>query len=309
MSEPAKAPPSPEKLIGQLKKLLNVIPVPEGAPDGSPDYFSGYSRGDRVSPNRQRMFGGQVIAQALMAATRTVDEAKSPHSLHAYFMRAGNDDLPIHFQVRRDFDGRSFSTRRVIALQNEKPILNLAASFHIHEPGFTHQFDMPDVPPPEDLAPETEHFAKMAKYMPPAIAKHMARPRPLEFRPVEFRPPVKPEKRPPYAQTWFRAVSDVGEDTNMQTAILAFASDMALLGTCTLPHGVSWGEPNFVSASLDHSVWFHEPVKMDEWLLYSTDSPWSGHARGFNRGSIYSRDGKLVASVAQEGLVRVTGAD
>lgn len=300
---------TPEQLVNGLKKLIDVVHEPDASPDGSPDYFRGRHRADRISPNRQRVFGGQVIAQGLMAAIRTVDDGKTPHSLHAYFMRPGNDDLPIHYQVRRDFDGRSFSTRRVVAWQNDKPILNMATSFHIHEPGFSHQFDMPDVPRPEDLKPEAEHMAELSKILPEKMLKHITRPRPVEFRPVDFRPPIKPEKRPPYSQTWIRAAAEVGDDPNMQACILAFATDMALLGTCTLPHGVSWMDRNFMSASLDHAIWFHEPVKMDDWHLYATDSPWSGHARGFNRGSIYSSDGKLVASVAQEGLVRVTERD
>ena len=284
----------PEKLVSRLVKLLDVEAL-EG------DLF----RGMRLPGGQGRVFGGQVIAQALMAASRTVDADRSAHSLHAYFMRPGDEELPIEYQVQRDYQGRSFTTRRVVATQAGQPILNLSASFQTFEEGLAHQSTMPDVPPPEDLLSDADHVRAAGSGVPERIARFLTRPRAIETRPVTRRSPFEPVKREPLQYSWFRAVAPASDDPVMQRAILAYASDMALLSTCTLPHGVNWLTQKLQSASLDHSLWIHEPFRIDDWLLYATDSPWAGHGRGFNRGQIFSRDGRLVASTAQEGLIRL----
>lgn len=284
----------PEKLVSRLVKLLDVEPL-------EADLY----RGMRLPGGQGRVFGGQVIAQALMAASRTVAPDRAAHSLHAYFMRPGDEDLPIEYHVQRDYEGRSFTTRRVTATQAGKPILNLAASFQIAEEGLAHQSPMPDVPPPEDLLTDAEHLRQSGADAPAGIVRFLSRPRAIEMRPVTHRWPFSPVKRPPLQHSWFRAVAPVPDDPATQRAILAYASDMALLSTCTLPHGVNWMTAGLQGASLDHSLWIHEPFQLDDWLLYATDSPWAGHARGLNRGQIFSRDGRLVASTAQEGLIRL----
>ena len=293
-TEQTKPAPSPESLIERLKTLLDVEELDR-------DLY----RGTRQPGGQGRVFGGQVIAQALMAATRSTEAHQVAHSLHAYFMRPGDEALPIVYRVVRDHDGRSFSTRRVIAMQRGVPILNLAASFQALEPGLAHQAAMPDVPLPESLIDEAELMARYRDQIPQRIAASVLRPRPIQIRRVESGSPLQTVKGPPLAHVWFRAAAPVGDDRAMHRAILAYASDMALLGTCMRPHGISWITHDVLTASLDHALWLHEDVAVDDWLLYVTDSPWSGHARGFTRGQIFSRDGRLVASTAQEGLVRL----
>lgn len=262
-------------------------------------------RGARMPGGVGRVFGGQVIAQALQAAQRSA-EGKSAHSLHAYFMRAGDEQRPIIYRVVRDFDGKSFATRRVIAMQGGQPILNMAASFQVEEEGLRHQDAMPDVPPPEDLKSDAELRAEIADDVPEKFQRFFRdRQSPIDLRPVLPRNWFEPVKGPPAQQVWFRLTAPIGDDPALHRAVLSYASDMSLLGTCTLPHAVNWTTQNLQSASLDHAVWLHEPFRADEWLLYVTDSPWAGHARGFNRGKIFSRDGRLVASCAQEGLIRL----
>ena len=262
-------------------------------------------RGRRSTGGVGRVFGGQVIAQALQAVQRAVEPPKVAHSLHAYFMRAGDEEHPIIYRVVRDFDGRSFSTRRVIAMQRGRPILNLAASFQLPEEGMAHQDAMPDVPPPEELPTEAERRAAVAVELPEDKRRHLLRERPIEQRPVHPRSWTDPQPAAPFQATWFRAAAPLPDDPAVHRAILAWASDTSLLGTCLRPHAADWTTPGLQSASLDHALWLHEPCRADEWLLYATDSPWAGHARGFNRGSIFARDGRLVASVAQEGLIRL----
>jgi acyl-CoA thioesterase II len=262
-------------------------------------------RGRRNPGGKGRVFGGQVIAQALMSAVGSVDPERVAHSLHAYFMRPGDEDFPIIYRVERDYDGGSFSNRRVIASQRGKPILNMICSFQRREKGLSHQAQMPTVPDPETLVSEAEHIRKYQDKLDPRLFKFLTRDRPIEIRPVEPWSHIDPEKRDPARNIWFRARGDIGEDQLMHRAVLAFASDMALLSTCMQPHGVSWLSHNMQTASLDHAVWFHDDVRMDDWLLYTTDSPWSGSARGFNRGQLFTRDGRLVASTAQEGLIRL----
>ena len=262
-------------------------------------------RGKRQPGGVGRVFGGQVIAQALQAAQRSTEAPKAAHSLHAYFMRPGSEDHPIVFRVVRDFEGRSFATRRVIAMQKGQPILNMAASFQTPEEGLHHQDAMPDVPQPEALTSDHDLRVEAAGSIPDTFRRHLLRARPIEIRPVNPRSWLNPEVREPFQASWFRLCAPIGEDPAMHRAILAYASDMTLLGTCTLPHGVNWLTRDLQTASLDHALWLHEDFRADDWLLYATDSPWAGHARGFNRGSIFARDGRLVASVAQEGLIRM----
>lgn len=264
-------------------------------------------RGARLPGGSGRVFGGQVIAQALQSAQRSVEGGKTAHSLHAYFMRPGNEDYPIIYRVVRDFEGRSFATRRIIAMQRGKPILNMAASFQLPEDGAHHQHAMPEVPPPEALKSEQELRRAVIDQIPEAARAFFLRRRPIEIRPVTPRAWRDPVKTEPVYRSWFRAIAPLPDDPALHRAVIAYASDMALLGTAMLPHGINWMTPGLQSASLDHAIWLHESARADDWLLYATDSPWSGHARGFNRGYIFARDGRLVASTAQEGLIRVRG--
>lgn len=286
--------PTAEELAQGLVRLLDVEEL-------DVDLY----RGRRNPGGRGRVFGGQVIAQALMSAVGSVDPERVAHSLHAYFMRPGDEDFPIIYRVERDYDGGSFSNRRVIAMQRGKPILNMTCSFQRRETGLSHQAPMPDVPPPDELPSETELAQDYKDKVPEEVFKFLTRARPIELRPVERWSHVDPQKRDPVRHIWIRASASIGEDQLMHRAVLAFASDMALLSTCMQPHGVSWMNRKMQTASLDHAVWFHEDVRMDDWLLYATDSPWSGAARGFNRGSLFTREGKLVASTVQEGLIRL----
>ncbi len=290
----ARAPVTPESTVRGLVDLLDVEEL-------DADLY----RGSQPPSGRGRVFGGQVIAQALMAATRSTEAGRVAHSLHAYFMRPGDETIPIIYRVERDFDGRSFATRRIIAIQNGKPILNMAASFHVPEKGMSHQAQMPDVPPPDGLPTEVALMERHKDSLPEGMVRFLSRPRPIETRPVGDYVPFAPTKRDPVQHRWFRAAAPLADDPLMHRAILAYASDMALLGTSLLPHGVTWITHNLQSASLDHALWFHDDFRADEWLLYTTDSPWAGGARGFNRGMIFTADGRLVASTAQEGLVRL----
>jgi acyl-CoA thioesterase-2 len=283
---------TPAALVADLVDLLDVVAV-------DVDLF----RGRRSTGGVGRVFGGQVVAQALQAAQRTV-AGRAAHSLHAYFMRPGSEAVPIDYRVTRDFDGASFATRRVVAWQDEQPILTLTASFQRDEAGFHHQSAMPDVPAPELLRSEREWRIEQRDTIPERWRESLLRERPIEFRPVAPRRWTDPVPRAPVQHSWFRAVAPLGDDAAIHRAILAYASDTALLSTSMLPHGVSWTTPGMQTASLDHALWLHAPVRADEWLLYAADSPWSGSGRGFNRGAIYARDGRLVASVAQEGLIR-----
>lgn len=286
--------PTPAELAQKLVDLLDVEQL-------DTDLF----RGRRGDDGFGRVFGGQVIAQALQAAQRSVDEPKAAHSLHAYFMRPGSEDHPIIYRVVRDFDGKSFATRRVIASQRGAPILSMSCSLQLEEEGLSHQDRMPDVPPPEDLRSDRELRLEYIDRIPERLRANFARPRMIEIRPTEPRNWLTPVKKEPRQASWFRAVAPVGDDPALHRAILAYASDMSLLGTAALAHGVNWIMNKLQTASLDHSVWLHEPFRADDWLLYVCDSPWAGHARGFNRGKVFARDGRLVASTAQEGLMRL----
>ncbi|MFC3713559.1 acyl-CoA thioesterase II [Sphingoaurantiacus capsulatus] len=262
-------------------------------------------RGPKTDEPWRRVYGGQVIGQALVAAARTVEGERPAHSLHAYFIRPGDPAIPIVYEVSRDRDGQSFTTRRVVAIQHGRPIFNMAASFQVDEGGVSHQFDMPDVPGPEGLMSELELRQRDGHKIPEKFRSHWLRERPIEIRPIAPRDMFNPGKGPPAHDAWFRVAGPIGDDRALHQCMLAYASDMTLLDTCLLPHDISWLNPKLQSASLDHAIWFHEPFRADEWLLYVQDSPKAAGARGFNRGSIYTRDGRLVASVAQEGLIRI----
>lgn len=252
-----------------------------------------------------RVFGGQVLAQALVAARRTIEEDRPAHSMHGYFLLPGELSLPIVYFVDRLRDGRSFTTRRVTAIQHGRAIFNMSASFQKQEPGVEHQQEMPDVPPPEDLDSEVDIIRAMADRIPETLRPVLTQDRPIDFRPVEVVDPFDPEPRPPVRHMWIRAIGEVGEDLLHHQAVLAYASDYGLLTAALLPHGLSFRQPNVQVATLDHALWFHRPFRVDDWLLYSIDAPTAAGARGFSMGSIFTRQGVLVASVAQEGLVRV----
>ena len=262
-------------------------------------------RGIQPNEDSQRVFGGQVIAQALVAAMRTVEKERQPHSLHAYFMRPGDPKVPILYEVDRIRDGGSFTTRRVVAIQHGRAIFSSSVSFHITEDGLSHQFDMPDVPPPDDLMPEHEWIKAQMDKAPKSAQKWVSRERPIEMRWTNNRDLWSTEKLEPVQHVWFRTQGDLPDDPLVHYAVLAYASDMSLLGTGMRAHGLTWQQGKVQSASLDHALWFHRPFRCDNWLLYSQDSPSTGGARSFNRGSIYTRDGQLAVSAAQEGLMRM----
>ena len=254
----------------------------------------------------QRVFGGQVIGQALVAAQRTVDDSRSVHSLHCYFMRPGDPQVPIIYQVDRLRDGGSFTTRRVTAIQHGHAIFALQSSFQVSEEGLEHQMPMPlDVPGPEDLPTQVQLLEQTGHPVPDAVRKFWSRERPLDIRPVNTEHYTSTDKLPPRQNVWVRTVGPVPDDTRLQSAILAYLSDMTLLETTTFAHGKVGFDPQIQMASLDHAMWFHRPHKLDDWLLYAQDSPNTIGARGLARGFLYARDGTLVASTAQEGLIRL----
>jgi acyl-CoA thioesterase-2 len=260
-------------------------------------------RGRSPQVGWQRVFGGQVIGQALVAAVRTVQE-HPPHSLHAYFLLPGDPKVPIIYEVDRIRDGKSFTTRRVSAIQHGHPIFSMLASFHQDEESYTHQAPMPHVPAPEDLPGEAEIRNKVLPMMPDPVRRYFERERPIEFRPVEFSRylgKLLPEAR---FNVWIRSTSRLPDDPAIHQCVLAYASDMMLLDSALLPHGRTVFEKGIMAASLDHALWLHRPFRADDWLLYAQDSPNLAGARGYSRGLIFARDGRLVASVAQEGLLR-----
>ena len=260
-------------------------------------------RGLSPDEDRQRVFGGQVAGQALVAAGRTVDDDKPVHSLHAYFLRPGDPTVPILYEVDRIRDGRSFATRRVVAIQHGRAIFNLAASFHIDEPGPEHQVPMPDVPDPESLPTFKE---RMEPYK-DMLGDWYERERPMDGRHITKTPLERAanEPLPPRQQLWIKANGQLPDDPLLHACIVAYESDFTLLDTALLPIGIrSWNDGTTMMASLDHAMWFHRPFRADDWLLYDQDSPNAYGARGFARGQIFTRDGRLVVSVVQEGLIR-----
>lgn len=262
-------------------------------------------RGQTRATGQKSIFGGLVAGQALMAASRTVEPDRPVHSLHAYFLRPGDFSVPIIYEVDRIRDGRSFTTRRVNAIQHGKAIFSLAASYQVEEKGVEHQWDMPDVPPPGALENDERQRHELAHAVPESFREAFLQERPVEFRPVKPRDSFSGEPQEPVRQVWFRLVDRVDVDDATNRALLTFCSDFGLMGTAMLPHGMHFFQPQVQAASIDHVMWFHRPFRIDEWLLYVTDSPTSVGARGINRGLIYSENGALVATVAQEGLMRL----
>jgi acyl-CoA thioesterase-2 len=261
-----------------------------------------------VSPKEgwQRVYGGQVLGQALVAASRTVEDVtRNAHSLHGYFLRPGDTTIPIIYRVDRIRDGKSFTTRRVVALQKGRAIFNMAASFQVAETGLEHQFDMPDIKPPEECASFAEMRQQYAEEIPPAYQASINRPQPIDMRFAEPFNEFKPKIMPPYQHCWIKTTDTMPEDIRLNQCLLAYASDMTLIDTAARPHGVAWTDNNVQVASLDHAMWFHQPFRTDQWLLYAQDSPFAGGSRGLSRGTFYTQSGQLIASVAQEGLMRV----
>ncbi len=277
--------------LADLLQLLELEPL-------EVNLFRGESR-DIGAP---QVFGGQVLGQALTAAAATV-EGRVVHSLHAYFLRRGDINAPIVYQVDRSLDGHSFTNRRVIAIQHGEQIFNMTTSFQVTEGGFDHQIDMPQVPPPESLrdpAPAPELLEKL----PEKVRRFFAEQRPFEFRLVQPVDYLKPKPAPPLRQIWVRAVGKLGDGEMLHRRLLAYVSDFFLLDTATLPHGTSFLKPSLIMATIDHAMWFHRPLRVDDWLLCAMESPSASGARGFARANIFARDGRLVASAAQEGLIR-----
>ncbi|TRD10575.1 acyl-CoA thioesterase II [Erythrobacter insulae] len=295
--------PTAEQLTDGLVRLLTTE-------KRAADIYAGNPQKGGVG----RVFGGQVLAQALQAAQASVTDGKTAHSLHAYFLRGGKEGIPIEYRIQRDFDGRSFANRRVVASQEGDdgtsiPILNLTASFQTPEDGLEHvDSPMPDVAGPDELKSDMEMRLQMVDALGDKLdesqRKFMLRPRPIEMRTIDRLHWMNSEPRPPHAHTWFKTAAPLPDDPNLHRAVMTYASDYTLLGTSALPHGLSWMRGELVGASLDHAIWFHREARADEWLLYVTDAPWSGSGRGFNRGRIFNRSGELVASVAQEGMMR-----
>ncbi|MEC9397456.1 MAG: acyl-CoA thioesterase II [Myxococcota bacterium] len=253
------------------------------------------------------VFGGQVLGQALSAAVQTVPEDRFVHSLHGYFLRPGDVNHPIIYEVDRIRDGKSFATRRVVAIQKGRPIFNMAASFQVEEEGFSHQDEMPEVPGPEGLKSEQELAELVKDLIPEPMRERALAERPIELRPVRPTNPLKPRVSEPEHAVWYRSLRELPDDPSLHRYLLAYGSDFHFLTTALKPHGMSWLSPGMQMASLDHAMWFHRPFRMDEWLLHVVESPTTSGARGLVRGRFFTRDGKLVATTAQEGLMRKHG--
>ena len=284
--------------VVELLELLELERLEE-------NHFRGQSR----DIGTKYVFGGQVLGQALSAAQQTVTPDRHVHSIHSYFLKAGDISAPIDYMVDRSRDGKSFSVRRVTAVQHGQQIFGLAASFQVKEEGLTHQLSKPDVPPPEDLSEPDPIAAELLDKVSAKQRRWLSQEGPFEFKHVYPRDELKRPQRPPFQHVWFRLIDRIGDDEELHKRLLAYASDFHLLGTSTFPHGISYLQPNVQMASLDHALWFHRACRIDEWLLYSCDSPAAVGGRGLSRGSIYTREGSLVASTAQEGLIRVLPVD
>ena len=281
--------------IDELVDLLNLETIEHNLFRGQSQDIGGRS-----------VFGGQVVSQALVAATRTLEDDRHTHSLHAYFLRPGDMKAPIVYEVDRIRDGGSFTTRRVVAIQHGEAIFSMSCSFQTLEEGLEHQaVDMLDVPPPEDVEPESEIRKRLAPKIPERFRESFTQERPIEIRPIDPVNFFQPEKKPPRKQVWFKTNGQLNDSLPLHQALMAYASDFGLLGTGMMPHGLSFVDPQVQAASLDHAIWFHHPFRADDWLLYDMESPSASNARSFNRGLIYNREGQLVASVVQEGLMRV----
>ena len=281
------------QVLDDLVALLSLEPIEE-------NLFRGRSQ----DLGFRQLFGGQVLGQSLSAASQTVEDSRHVHSLHGYFLRAGDAGLPVVYQVDRVRDGGSFSTRRVTAIQKGQPIFTCSASFQYDEQGFEHQISMPQVVGPENLPSELELMHQRAHLIPESMRDKMLCPKPIEFRPVTALDPYNPQPTEAVKYIWFRADGALPEVPALHKYLTAYASDFNLLTTSMLPHGKTVWQKDMQVASLDHSLWFHGDLRADDWLLYAMDSPWAGNSRGFSRGSVYNRAGQLVASVSQEGLIR-----
>ena len=281
------------QVLDDLVELLTLEPIEE-------NLFRGRSQ----DLGFRQLFGGQVLGQSLSAASQTVEEDRHVHSLHGYFLRPGDAGLPVVYQVDRVRDGGSFSTRRVTAIQKGKPIFTCSASFQYDEEGFEHQAPMPQIVGPENLPSELELAQQRAHLIPVAVHDKFLRPKPIEFRPVTAEDPYNPQPGEPVKYVWFRADGTLNDAPALHKYMLAYASDFNLLTTSLKPHAKTVWQRDMQVASLDHSLWFHNDLRADDWLLYAMDSPWAGNSRGFSRGSIFNRAGQLVASVSQEGLIR-----
>lgn len=281
------------QVLDDLVNLLTLEPIEENL-----------FRGSSQDLGFRQLFGGQVLGQSLSAMSQTVEDARHVHSLHGYFLRPGDASLPVVYQVDRVRDGGSFSTRRVTAIQKGQPIFTSSASFQYDENGFEHQNPMPDVVGPENLPSELEMIRQRAHLIPESMREKLLCAKPIEFRPVVGEDPFNPQVSDPIKYLWFRADGTLPDNLALHKYLLAYASDFGLLTTSLLPHGKGVWQRDMQVASLDHALWFHGELRMDDWLLYAMDSPWAGNSRGFSRGSVYNRAGKLVASVTQEGLIR-----
>ena len=284
---------APQSALQDLLKTLDLEPIEDNL-----------FLGPRGIEGWQRVFGGQVLGQSLVAAARTVDPGRQMHSLHGYFLLAGDPARPILYDVERIRDGGSFATRRVKAIQHGRPIFSMSSSFHKAEPGFEHQAPMPDLPPPEALPNPKDVIDQHIDALPPAMRSYWSRERPIEMRAPDLSRYLTREKKPPAQSIWIRANGTLPDDPVIHQAVLAYASDFTLLDTALIAHGKLLFDADVQLASLDHGIWYHRPFRADEWMLYVQDSPSAFGARGFCRGSIYARDGQLIASVVQEGLMR-----
>ncbi|MFP3516923.1 acyl-CoA thioesterase II [Pseudomonas sp. SIMBA_077] len=281
------------QVLDDLVNLLTLEPIEENL-----------FRGSSQDLGFRQLFGGQVLGQSLSAMSQTVEDARHVHSLHGYFLRPGDACLPVVYQVDRVRDGGSFSTRRVTAIQKGQPIFTSSASFQYDERGFEHQTSMPDVVGPENLPSELDMIRQRAHLIPESMREKLLCAKPIEFRPVVGEDPFNPSVSDPIKYVWFRADGTLPDNLALHKYLLAYASDFGLLTTSLLPHGKGVWQKDMQVASLDHALWFHGELRTDDWLLYAMDSPWAGNSRGFSRGSVYNRAGKLVASVTQEGLIR-----
>ena len=282
------------KVLDDLVKLLALERIEENL-----------YRGQSQDLGWGTVFGGQVLGQALSAAVHTTPVERHVHSLHAYFLRPGNVSMPIVYDVDRIRDGSSFTTRRVVAIQAGRPIFNLSASFQLDEPGLEHQDDMPEAPPPESCPTEQERYAKFAHRLPSPMRERAVAERPFELRTTDpDDDPFAPSPRPPRRMIWVKATARLPDDPALHRYLLAYVSDFSFVTTSLIPHGITWITPGFQLASIDHVMWFHRPFRVDDWLLHVVESPSASGSRGMVRGRVFSRDGKLVASTAQEGLVR-----
>ena len=261
-------------------------------------------RGNSQDLGFGNIFGGQVLGQALSAASQTVPTERSAHSLHAYFLRPGDPAKPIVYQVDCIRDGKSFTTRRVVAIQKGRAIFSMSASFQVDELGFEHQIEKPDVPGPEGILSEIEMAKRVEDKIPPSIRNQILCVKPIEIRPVNPVNPFAPKKMKPTRYVWFKAISKMPDDISVHKYMLAYASDFGLVSTSLYPHGHTFWDPDMQVASLDHAMWFHRDFRIDDWLLYVIESPSASKSRGLNHGHIFTRDGKLIASTSQEGLIR-----